>query len=153
MTTDRRPTHTYNNGQPYSPARGRHAARQPVEQHTSTTIHPIVDLSRTPTVDQFLRTVHRELKIRGYSQRSQTSYLSVVRSFLRWYQHALCEVTPDDVRDYLELLVDGGASTAHLSVSLSAIRTAFDKFCGLDCTRGLVTPRRRHKLPIVLSET
>lgn len=151
MTSHPRPQHTYNNGQPYSQARGRHASRQPVEQHT-TTIHPIVDLSRTPSVEQFLRATHRELKIRGYSQRSQTSYRSVLRSFLNWYQHALCEVTPDDVRDYLELLVDGGASTSHLSVSLSAIRTAFDKFCGLDCTRGLVTPRRRHKLPVVLSE-
>ena len=140
MTTDRRPAHTCNSGQPYSPARGQQAARQPVEQHTSTAIHPIADRSRTPTVDQFLRTVHRELKIRGDSQRSQTSYLSVVRSFLRWYQHAFCEVTPDDVRDYLELLIDGGASTSHLSVLLSATRTAFDKFCGLDCTRGIVTP-------------
>lgn len=92
------------------------------------------------------------MKIRGYSAKSQTSYRSALTGFLAWYHHPLCEVTPDDVRDYLELLVDGGASTSHLSVSLSAIRTAFDKFCGLDCTRGLVTPRRRHKLPIVLSE-
>lgn len=92
------------------------------------------------------------MKIRGYSAKSQKSYRSVLKGFLGWYHHPLCEVTPEDVRDYLEILVDGGASTSHLSVSLSAIRTAFDKFCGMDCTRGLVTPRRRHKLPIVLSE-
>ncbi|MHC4879301.1 MAG: site-specific tyrosine recombinase/integron integrase [Planctomycetota bacterium] len=143
--------HTYNDGKPYLPARGRRAERQPVEQWTAIS-HAILDLTTEPSVDDFLRSVRRELKIRGYSQKSQKSYLSVLRSFLTWYRHSLCEVTPDDVRDYLELLVDGGASTSHLSVSLSAIRTAFDKFCGLDCTRGIVTPRRRHKLPVVLSE-
>lgn len=151
MVGNRTPQHTYNNGEPYRIARGMRADRSPVERLV-TSIHPIVDLSRDPGVEHFIRMVRRELKIRGYSQKSQTSYCSVLTSFLRWYCHAMCELTPDDVRDYLELLVDGGASTSHISVSLSAIRTAFDKFCGLDCTRGLVTPRRRHKLPIVLSE-
>lgn len=143
--------HTYNDGTPYLPARGRNAERQPVEQWADAS-HAIIDLTTEPSVEEFLRVVQRELKIRGYSQKSQKSYRSVLRSFLAWYRHSLCEVTPDDVRDYLELLVDGGASTSHLSVSLSAIRTPFDKFCGLDCTRGFVTPRRRHKLPVVLSE-
>jgi integrase/recombinase XerD len=145
---DRR--HTYNDGKPYLPARGRNVERQAVEHWAAS--HAIQDLTTEPSVEEFLRVVRRELKIRGYSQKSRKSYLSVLRSFLNWYRHSLCEVTPDDVRDYLELLVDGGASTSHLSVSLSAIRTALDKFCGQDCTRGLVTPRRRHKLPIVLSE-
>jgi integrase/recombinase XerD len=152
MTIHRVSKHTYNNGEPYRTARGLRSDRPPVEQ-LATTIHPIVDLARDPSVEHFIRIVRRELKIRGYRQKSQTSYCSVLSSFLQWYRHALCEVTTEDVRDYLELLVDGGASTSYLSVSLSAIRTAFDKFCGLDCTRGLVTPRRRHKLPIVLSES
>lgn len=152
MTIHRVSQHTCNNGEPYRAARGLRSDRPPVEQLT-TTIHPIVDLARDPRVEYFIRIVRRELKIRGYCQKSQTSYCSVLTSFLKWYRHALCEVTTEDVRDYLELLVDGGASTSHLSVSLSAIRTAFGKFCGLDCTRGLVTPRRRHKLPIVLSES
>lgn len=152
MSSHRVSQRTYNNGEPYRIARGQRSDRPPVEQ-LATPIHPVVDLSRDPSVEHFIRTVRRELKIRGYSQKSQTSYCSVLNSFLKWYCHALCEVTTEDVRDYLELLVDGGASTSHLSVSLSAMRTAFDKFCGLDCTRGIVTPRRRHKLPIVLSET
>lgn len=151
MSNHRVSKHTYNDGSPYSPAVGRKADRSAVELHTST-VHPVVELSRAPSGEQFLRVIHREMKIRGYSAKSQKSYRSVLTGFLSWYRHPLCEITPEDVRDYLELLVDGGAGTSHLSVSLSAIRTAFDKFCGLDCTRGIVTPRRRHRLPIVLSE-
>jgi integrase/recombinase XerD len=151
MSIHRVSQHTYNNGEPYRIARGQRSDRPPVEQ-LGTPIHPIIDLARDPSVEHFIRVVRRELKIRGYSQKSQSSYCSVLNSFLKWYCHPLCEVTSEDVRDYLELLVDGGTSTSHLSVSLSAIRTAFDKFCGLDCTRGIVTPRRRHKLPVVLSE-
>lgn len=113
------PQHTYTNGKPYLPARGRQAGRQPVERWPAT-LHAILDLTTEPSTQDFLRVVQRELMIRGYSRKSQRSYLSVLRSFPAWYRHSLCEVTPDDIRDCLELLVDGGASTSHLSVSLSA---------------------------------
>ena len=55
------------------------------------------------------------------------------------------------VRCYLEVLVDGGASSSWVGVHLSAIRTAFDKMCGRSVNLGLETPRRPKRLPIVLS--
>jgi len=47
--------------------------------------------------------------------------------------------------------VDGGASSSWVSIHLSALRTVFDKMCGLNCTLGLMTPRRPKRLPVVLS--
>lgn len=146
-----RSARTYNNGQPYSPARGRSAARDSVEQWNGSD-HPILDFDSAPSNERFLRVVERELKIRKYSDKTQKTYLAALRSFLSWYSHPLAYVTAEDVRDYLELMVDGGASSSHLSVTLSALRTAFDKFCCRDCTRGIVTPRRPHRIPTVLSE-
>jgi hypothetical protein len=63
------------------------------------------------------------------------------------------DVTREDVREWLELLVDGGAESSWVSVHLSALRTMFDKMCGREITLGLMTPRRAVKLPTVLSTT
>ena len=58
----------------------------------------------------------------------------------------------EDVRCYLELLVDGGGSSSWVSINLSAIRTAYDKMCGYAVTLGLQSPRRPKRLPVVLSQ-
>jgi integrase/recombinase XerD len=62
------------------------------------------------------------------------------------------KATRDDVCEYLEYLVDGGMESATVSNQLSAIRTVFDKFCDRQVTIGLVIPRRKKTLPVVLSE-
>jgi len=72
-------------------------------------------------------------------------------SFLRWFGGPPHKVTQEDVRNYLELLVDGGASSSWVSVRLSVIRTVFDKMCGRQVTLGLMTPRRPKRLPVVPS--
>ena len=55
---------TYNNGQPYAPARGRHAPRQQVEDRLAPS-HAVVDLpQQEPTPDEFVRAIEREMKIR-----------------------------------------------------------------------------------------
>ena len=144
----RRPVHTYNNGQPYQIARGRDAPRSPLEGAVRKG-HSI--LQGRPSTDKFLAVVKRELKIRKYASNSIKSYLSALRGFLGWFGAAPNRVTIEDVRNYLEVLVDGGASSSQLSGNLSAIRTAFDKFCCRDVTLGLVTPRKRKYQPVVLS--
>lgn len=145
-----RPIHTYNSGQPYQIARGRRADRHDVELHRSTT-HAI--LHGRPSSAQFLTAVKRELKIRKYSPNSVTNYLSAIKGFLGWFGHPPNRATSEDVREWLEVMVDGGASASHLAVTLSAIRTAFDKFCCRDITLGLATPRRKKRQPVVLSTT
>ncbi|MEM7455423.1 MAG: tyrosine-type recombinase/integrase [Planctomycetota bacterium] len=142
------PNHTYNNGQPYSKAQGRAASRHYVEDRKST-CHPIV--RGTPTREEFVTEVVREMKIRAYKQGTIKVYKSRLRSFLDWFGDRPHRVSRQTVRAYLELLVDGGAEPATLAGNISALRTAFDKFCGRDVTLGLATPRETKKLPVVPS--
>ncbi|NUQ62853.1 MAG: tyrosine-type recombinase/integrase [Pirellulales bacterium] len=113
----------------------------------------VIDLPRErPTAAEFVRKIVRELKIRCYKQKTIKSYRLALSAVLRWYGGPPHEITREDVRDFLELLVDGGAGSSTISGHLSAIRTAFDKMCGARITLGLLTPRRPQRLPIVLSE-
>jgi site-specific recombinase XerD len=150
-TTQARRTGTYNNGQPYRPARGRFAPREPVEDQLPAS-HAVIDLSREePSAMRFLQVTVRELKIRCYQPKTIKAYRNRIRNLLRWFGGPPHLITREDVRCYLEVLVDGGAGSSWLSTTLSAIRTLFDKFCGQSITLGLVTPRRGKKLPVVLS--
>ena len=142
---------TYNNGQPYVVPRGRYAPRGRVEDRLRLS-HAVVDLDREkPTAGEFIARVLREMKIRFYGQKSIKNYRTVLSGFLRWFGNRPDLITREDVRCYLEVLVDGGASSSWVSVHLSAIRTAFDKMCGRSVTLGLETPRKPKRLPVVLS--
>ena len=125
---------TYNNGPPYQPARGRYAPRRQVEDRLRRS-HAVVDLDREmPTTGDFTYRILREMKIRFYRQKSMKNYRSALSGFLRWYGNRPHLITREDVRCYLEVLVDGGAGSSWVGVHLSAIRTAFDKMCGRDIT-------------------
>jgi site-specific recombinase XerD len=147
MTAPRRP-HTYNNGQPYIPPRGRYAPREAVGDHLST-IHPVVQ--GFPTAAEFTRTIVREMKIRFYQPKTIKTYRNALTGFLRWFGAPPHRVTREDIRDFLEILVDGGASSSWVGVHLAAFRTAFDKMCGRQVTLGLETPRRPKRMPVVPS--
>lgn len=142
------PVHTYLDGQPYQPPRGRMADRDDVETMQPLT-HSVI--SGRPTPRQFLLAIKRELKIRGFSHHTNKNYISRLRRFLSWFGNRPNLITREDVRCYLETIVDGGGSTSQLSASLSAIRTGFDKMCLRDVTLGLVTPRRPKQQPVVLA--
>jgi hypothetical protein len=145
------PINTYNNGQPYKPARGRFAPREAVEDQLRRS-HAVIDLPREqPSAKRFLQVMVRELKIRCYQPKTIKAYRNRIRNLLRWFGGPPHLITREDVRCYLEVLVDGGAGSSWLSTTLSAIRTLFDKFCYQSITLGLVTPRRAKKLPVVLS--
>lgn len=98
-----------------------------------------------------LRAVEREMRIRFYRPRSVKAYMSALRQFLRWLDAPPHAASRELLRQYLEMLVDGGASASWVAVNLAAIRTSFDKMCGCRVTTGLVTPRRALRPPRVLS--
>ena len=144
------PKHTYNNGQPYSPARGRRFPAADVQYRTRL-VHPVV--TGKPGKQEFLDCIKRELKIRFYCRNTIKNYLTYLTGFLDWLGHAPHRATLEHVREYLEMIVDSGASSSQLAGILSAIRTAFDKFCGRDITLGLATPRRKRSQPVILSRS
>ena len=69
---------TYNDGRVYFVARGRQAARRPVEDRYST-VHPII--RGFPTAEEFLVAVKREMKIRCYRKGSIKQYMSRLNCF------------------------------------------------------------------------
>lgn len=103
---------TYTNGQPYSAARGRYAPRERVEDRLATS-HAVVNLPvEQPTPGRFLEVIIRELKIRFYQPKTVKAYRNALAGFLRWAGRRPHQLTREDVREYLELLVDGGGSAS-----------------------------------------
>ncbi len=137
----------------WRPAHGRYAPRGAVVDRLA--VNPaVVDLDVADAacgVDDFVARIDRELKIRFYQPKTRKSYRLAVGGFLRWLGRGPAHATREDVRNWLELLVDGGARSSWVSVHLSALRTAFDKMCLRSITVGLCTPRRASTLPVVLS--
>lgn len=150
-STKHRARGTYVDGRPFSPAQGRYAPHTAIIDVTAST-HAVVDLDAEPVdAATFLRRIERELKIRFYQPKTRKSYGVVLRGFLRWLGRPPAHATREHVRAWLELLVDGGASSSWVSVHLSCLRTVFDKMCSRHITWGLMTPRRPERLPVVLS--
>ena len=142
---------TYNSGQPYAPARGRYAPRLQLENRLAP-CHAVIDLpEEQPTPDQFMRAIEREMKIRCYRRKTIKTYKNALRAVFGWFGGSPHQITREDVRVYLEMLVDGGAGSSWIGINLSAIRTGFDKMCGQGITLGLESPRRPKRLPVVLS--
>jgi len=139
---------THANGQMYRPTAGRAADRDAIEDHRSNNRSVI---KGTPSPDEFLTIIRRELRIRFYQQNTIKSDMQALTGFLSWYGRLPHRVKPEDLREYLEVMVDGGASSSHVGVTLSAIRTAFDKMCLRQVTLGLVIPRKPKRLPVVLN--
>ena len=76
---------TYNNGQPYQPARGRNAPRTQVEDRLRPS-HAVVDLDReVPTAGDFSYRVLREMKIRFYQPSTLRNYRKSLTGLLRWF--------------------------------------------------------------------
>jgi site-specific recombinase XerD len=144
------PIHVYTNKEPYRLAAGRDAPRQRIEDRFADALAMIALDAQQPTMSIFLRTFHREMKIRGYAANTISSYTAAVRSLLRWFGRPPHLLSREHVKNYLEYLYDAGRSASDISVQLVAIRNAWDKFCFRDVTLGLVTPRRiRQKIVVV----
>jgi len=105
-----------------------------------------------PDPAHFVELIERELKLRFYRQKTRKLYRHAVKDFLRFADRRPRDATREDVRAYLELLIDAGRSASHVAVAISALRLAFDKLSGRLLTAGIATPRKAaQKLPVVLS--
>ena len=147
------PIHLYRDKTQYRAATGRNADWRSIrDTRDFRTEAAAIDLRwEQPSKRDFMRIIQRELKIGGYGRKTFKSYMQVVSSFLRWHGVAPHQVTRESVKEYLLYLVDGDRDPNTVKVHLSAIRTVFDKFCFLDITLGLMTPRQAKKQSVILS--
>ena len=76
--------------------------------------------TRTTTLDRdSVHNLERELKIRGFSPKTISSYLTYNRLFLEFSKKSPREITNDDVRAYLESIKDKGHTNSTLNVAHS----------------------------------
>lgn len=150
----RDPFHRYTNTKTYVAARGRNAPRDVVlDTRDFRSEMAAVDLRRErPTCREFVRIVYREMVIRQYKRKTLKAYMIVLKSFLRWAGCLPHQLDRESVKEYLLYMAESDKGASDMSVHLSAIRTLFDKFCFLDITLGIETPRRGRKKPVVLSK-
>lgn len=135
------------------PARGRYAP-VPILEDRLALDRPLIDLSQEmPSPAAFVSEIGRELRLRFYQRKTVKLYDAALAAFLTFARRPPHAITRNDVRCFLEHLVNDGSSSSWVALHLSAIRTAFDKICGRPVTTGLATPRRPRRLPVVCSES
>ena len=130
--------------------RGRKAVRDVVVDVLQGDERPSV-VKGKPTTEQFLNRIREELLIRCYERTSISTYQSHIVALMRWHGGRPHQISRDNVREYLTMLAETGASSSKLSGALSAIRTVLDDLCCRQVTFGFVIPRRSKKLPTILS--
>ncbi|MBI3180505.1 MAG: tyrosine-type recombinase/integrase [Deltaproteobacteria bacterium] len=145
------PIATYLSGEPYRLARGRYAPRPAIEDRMANTPLVVDPDAERPAAAAWIETITRELRIRYYQRKTIKSYRIALRGLLSWTSKPPHAITREDVREYLDLLVQAGTSSSWTGSVLAAIRTAFDKMCGRSVTLGLASPRQPKRLPVVLS--
>jgi site-specific recombinase XerD len=92
------------------------------------------------------------MRLRNYSAKTVKSYLSVVRGFVRMYGKSPTEMGEEEVRHYLQSLVERGRSWGTIRQATSVLKFLYVETLG----RGwkiddLPRSRREKRLPLVLS--
>lgn len=99
-----------------------------------------------------LYNLERELKIRGLSRRTIESYLLYNRLFLEFTNKRPSEVGNEDIRKYLEFLVDRGCAHSTLNVALNALKFYYREILGRKFFFGIKGAKKTNYLPTVLSK-
>lgn len=95
-----------------------------------------------------------ELKIRGFTQKTISTYMYHNTKFLKFIKKKPEEVITDDVKQYMAHLMDKGASPNHINLMLSALSFLYET----TMKKGIITKelikrqKTGDKLPIVLTK-
>lgn len=94
-----------------------------------------------------------DMQLHGYSAKTQTAYLGAVRGLAGHYHRTPEDITQDELRSYfLYLVKERGVARSTLTIHLSGIKFFFEKTLKREwLIFDLVRPKKRKKLPVVLS--
>ena len=94
-----------------------------------------------------------DMQLHGYSAKAQTAYLGAVRGLAGHYHRTPEDITQDELRSYfLYLVKERGVARSTLTIHLSGIKFFFEKTLKREwLIFNLVRPKKRKKLPVVLS--
>ena len=97
--------------------------------------------------------MHEDLKLAGYSERTQECYVRAVRQLAQHYRQSPDAMTDQQIRDYfLHLKQDRHFARGSMSIAFSGIRFFYDKTCPKDLpSLKLIRIRHEKTIPDVLS--
>ena len=107
----------------------------------------------TPDKTHIMGKVKKELKLRGYSQKTRKAYLHHIGRYTRYFTKDPKELNEEHIRDYILHLIDKEkVSRSYHNQAVSAIKFLYARVLGVPRTvDGLPRPRKEKKLPVVLS--
>jgi len=107
---------------------------------------------KTTEEREYVHNLERELKIRGFSRRTTDSYLLYNRLFLEFIKKSPREVTNDDIRRYLESIIDRGCASSTLNVALNALKFYYREILKRKFFFDIKGAKKTNYLPTILSK-
>lgn len=96
--------------------------------------------------------LERELKIRGLSRKTIKAYLMYNRSFIAWIKKSPRDVGQEDVRRYLEYLIDRGSAASTVNVAINALKFYYAQTLRRKFFFDIKHAKKSKYLPTVLSK-
>jgi integrase/recombinase XerD len=104
-------------------------------------------------VDERLKKLNTEAKLRGFSPQTIKMYLFYNEKLLNYAKKEPLDITEDDIKDFLGYkLSDDSVSNATIALIKAALKFFYTEILGRNITQ-IKTPKRSQKLPVVLSQT
>jgi integrase/recombinase XerD len=96
----------------------------------------------------------QDLQLHGYAEKTQQSYVAAVKSLAGYYNRSPDQLNQEQVRKYfLNLIENKKAAKSTVTQQLCGIKFFYEKTLGKKFeVFDLVRPKRRKKLPLVLSQ-
>jgi integrase/recombinase XerD len=104
-------------------------------------------------VDERLKKLNTEAKLRGFSPQTIKMYLFYNEKLLDYTKKEPVDITEDDIKDFLGYkLSDDSVSNATIALIKAALKFFYTEILGRNISQ-IKTPKRSQKLPVVLSQT
>lgn len=103
-------------------------------------------------MDEDLKKLVTELKIRGFSENTVNAYERHNRRFIEYTKKPAEQVTSDDIKRYMAYLMsEKELRPASVSLELSALRFFYEGILDMGIFSGIRMPKAEKKLPVVLT--
>ena len=100
-----------------------------------------------------LEKLKTELKLRGYSKKTVSSYMNHNTKFLAYIQKQPETISEDDIKTYIAyLMAEKELKPASINLVLSSLKFLYSEVLKKDLFKGIKTIKKEKKLPIVLTK-
>jgi len=96
--------------------------------------------------------VNHAMRAAGYARSTRRQYRHVLRALHRAGVSRPADITATAAKRFIHVTAASGAGWSWIALNIAVLRNVFDRLCGLELTRGLVTPKRPFRLPELLTE-